>query len=136
MRFRFADYCIDFDSYILIIQQLSYRCLMDTLRVAQDLESLSSSVRLDVILVLIRSGRNGLVAGEIASQVGVTPTNLSFHLRSLVSSRLIFAVREGRFLRYMINAEKLVTLIDLLESELSHPLSKNMSKATSRKVKK
>lgn len=52
-------------------------------------ESLASGVRLDVYRLLMRQGPDGLVAGEIASTLGVAPPNLSFHLKALTQAGLL-----------------------------------------------
>ena len=55
-------------------------------------ESLASGVRLDVFRLLVRQGPEGLVAGEIAAELELPPTNLSFHLKALTQAGLKEAV--------------------------------------------
>jgi DNA-binding transcriptional ArsR family regulator len=86
-------------------------------------ESLSSGVRLDVYRLLVKRGPDGLVAGEIASALGVPPTNLSFHLKALTQARLLTVEQEGRFQRYRANIPLMLDLIAYLTEECcsGHP---------------
>lgn len=80
-------------------------------------ESLSSGVRLDIYRLLVKTGPQGLVAGEIASTLALPPTNLSFHLKALTHARLVSVVQEGRFLRYRANLALVQDLIAYLTEE-------------------
>lgn len=97
---------------------------MKTKNVAEMFEALASPIRLDVLLALIRAGDAGLVAGEISTLVGVSPTNLSFHLRSLTQSGLVVVAQEGRFLRYRANFGRVATFVDDLVDEVGEPVAK------------
>lgn len=76
---------------------------MKTNEAAKLFECLSSAIRLDVFMLLIRYGSEGRVAGEIASELDLPATNLSFHLKTLMNCELISVEQEGRFLRYRAN---------------------------------
>ncbi|HWQ26378.1 MAG TPA: helix-turn-helix domain-containing protein [Chlorobaculum sp.] len=80
-------------------------------------ESLSSAIRLDIYRLLIRMGKEGMVAGEIASTLDVPSTNLSFHLKALTHSGLINVEQEGRFQRYRANLPLMLGLIAYLTDE-------------------
>ena len=80
-------------------------------------ESLSSGVRLDVFRLLVRTGTQGLVAGEIASALELPPTNLSFHLKAMTHAGLVTATQEGRFQRYRADLKLMVDLIAYLTEE-------------------
>lgn len=80
-------------------------------------ESLSSGIRLDVFRLLVRTGPDGLVAGEIASTLEVPPTNMSFHLKTLTHAGLVSVEQEGRFQRYRANMTAMQDLIDYLTAE-------------------
>lgn len=86
-------------------------------------ESLSSGLRLDVYRLLVRKGAEGMVAGEIASTLGVPPTNLSFHLKALTQAGLLTVESEGRFQRYRANLPLMLDLIAYLTEECcaGHP---------------
>lgn len=89
----------------------------------QVLESLSSGIRLDVFRMLIKQGPTGMVAGEIATLLGLAPTNLSFHLKAMSHAELVNSVQEGRFLRYTANLDLIQNLIGYLTDECcsGHP---------------
>lgn len=80
-------------------------------------ESLSSGVRLDVFRLLVKTGPEGLVAGEIAAALDLPPTNLSFHLKALTQAGLLAVEQEGRYQRYRANMPLMVELIGFLTAE-------------------
>lgn len=86
-------------------------------------ESLASGVRLDVYRLLVKTGPQGLVAGEIGSTLEVPPTNLSFHLKTLMHAQLVFVEQEGRYQRYRANLGLMQDLIGYLTEECcaGHP---------------
>lgn len=86
-------------------------------------ESLSSGVRLDVFRLLVKQGKEGMVAGEIATTLNVPPTNLSFHLKALTQTSLLTVEQEGRFQRYRANIPLMLEVIAYLTEECcgGHP---------------
>ena len=80
-------------------------------------ESLSSSVRLDVFRLLVKLGSEGMVAGEIAVQLDLPPTNLSFHLKALAHAGMVTAEQEGRYQRYRANIPLMAELIRYMTDE-------------------
>ena len=80
-------------------------------------ESLASGVRLDVYRLLVKEGPGGLVAGELASILGLPATNLSFHLKALTHASLVTATQEGRFQRYRANLAPMAGLVAYLTEE-------------------
>lgn len=80
-------------------------------------ESLSSSIRLDIFRLLVKHAPTGLVAGEIATQLALPPTNLSFHLKALTHSGLLHVTQEGRYQRYRADLTLMQSLIDYLTAE-------------------
>ena len=90
---------------------------MEKLSAISVFESLSSGVRLDIYRLLVKTGPEGLVAGEIASTLEVPPTNLSFHLKALTQAQLLSVVQEGRFQRYRANLVLMQELIAYLTAE-------------------
>lgn len=79
--------------------------------------SLSSGVRLDVFRLLVKCGTTGLVAGQIATELDLPSTNLSFHLKALTQAGLLSVEQEGRFLRYRANIPLMLELISYLTEE-------------------
>jgi DNA-binding transcriptional ArsR family regulator len=86
-------------------------------------ESLSSGVRLDIFRLLVKTGPQGLVAGDIAATLTIPPTNLSFHLKALSHAQLVSVVQEGRYQRYRANLSLMQDLIAYLTAECcaGHP---------------
>lgn len=64
------------------------------------LAALAHATRLDVFRRLVRAGQGGVAAGRVASDLGLPPATLSFHLKELRSARLVTGEREGRVIRY------------------------------------
>ena len=96
---------------------------METTTATTVFESLASGVRLDVFRLLVRQGPEGLVAGEIATALGLPATNLSFHLKALTQAGLLSVTQEGRYQRYRANIALMVELIAYLSDECcaGHP---------------
>lgn len=87
------------------------------------LESLASDVRLDIFRLLVKHAPIGLVAGEIAAELMLPPTNLSFHLKAMTNAGLVNVAQEGRYQRYRANLTVMQSLIDYLTAECcaNHP---------------
>ncbi|CAN0655022.1 helix-turn-helix transcriptional regulator [Nitratireductor sp. OM-1] len=64
------------------------------------LAALGQETRLDVFRLLVRTGPEGLPAGEVAARLGVVQNTASAHLKVLAQSGMIRAEREGRVIRY------------------------------------
>jgi ArsR family transcriptional regulator len=90
---------------------------MEKLLATTVFESLASGVRLDVFRLLVKTGPDGMVAGEIAATLAVPSTNLSFHLKALTQAGLLTVVQEGRFQRYRANLALMMDLIAYLTDE-------------------
>ena len=96
---------------------------MDKTLATSIFESLASGVRLDIYRLLVKTGPQGLVAGEIGSTLAVPPTNLSFHLKALTHAQLVSVVQEGRYQRFRANLALMQELIAYLTAECcaGHP---------------
>lgn len=86
-------------------------------------ESLASGIRLDIFRLLVKQAPAGLVAGEIATELALPPTNLSFHLKAMTHAGLLNVTQEGRYQRYRANLSVMQALIDYLTAECctGHP---------------
>ncbi len=86
-------------------------------------ESLSSGIRLDIYRLLVRTGPDGMVAGDIAAKLELPATNLSFHLKALTQAGLAAVTQEGRYQRYRANIPLMFELIAYLTDECcsGHP---------------
>jgi DNA-binding transcriptional ArsR family regulator len=96
---------------------------MDKQNATTIFESLSSTVRLDVFRLLVKHAPTGIVAGEIAAELQLPSTNLSFHLKAMTHAGLVHVTQEGRFQRYRANLSVMQSLIDFLTAECcaGHP---------------
>lgn len=72
------------------------------------LGALAHESRLGIFRLLVRDERT---AGELATQLELPASSLSFHLRAMSQAGLIAATREGTSLRYRVCAEQLHELL-------------------------
>jgi DNA-binding transcriptional ArsR family regulator len=87
---------------------------MDSHLVARAFGALAHESRLAIFRALVVAGPNGMAAGEIAQQLGVTPSSLSFHLKDLSHADLVKSRQDGRFVIYTANFDAMTNLIDFL----------------------
>ncbi len=78
---------------------------MDTLDAVDALSALAQESRLRVFRLLLRAGRDGMAAGDIARKLEVPHNTLSVHLAVLSRAKLIGARKEGRSVIYTANLE-------------------------------
>lgn len=90
---------------------------METRTATAIFESLSSGWRLEAFRLLVRQGPEGMVAGDIASALDISPSSLSFHLKALAHAGLVSVAQEGRFQRYRANIPLMLDLIAYLTEE-------------------
>jgi len=81
------------------------------------LSALAHGHRLAVFRLLVRTGAEGLAAGEIAREVGVLPNTLSTHLTILGHAGLIRSRREGRSVIYSADYDGMRDLLGFLVSD-------------------
>jgi ArsR family transcriptional regulator len=72
---------------------------------ANALGALGQECRLQVFRLLVQRGSTGMVAGDIANELGVAPSTLSAHLTILSRAGLIASRKEGRSVIYAIDLE-------------------------------
>jgi len=106
-----------------ILQRVLKSCMTDSKIATQLFESLASPVQLDIFKLLVKQGPGGLVAGKIASQLGLPATNLSFHLKNLTQTGLLSVEQKGRYQRYRADIPLILELISFLAHECcaGHP---------------
>ncbi len=75
------------------------------------LAALAQDGRLAIFRLLVRAGRDGLAAGEVARTLGVTPNTLSAQLNILANAGLVTSRRDGRSIIYAANYETMSTLL-------------------------
>jgi ArsR family transcriptional regulator, arsenate/arsenite/antimonite-responsive transcriptional repressor len=79
--------------------------------------ALSQDTRLEILRLLVRAGPEGMAAGAVAEEVGVSPSNLSFHLKELERAGLVSARREARSIFYSADYAALRGLIAFLTED-------------------
>jgi ArsR family transcriptional regulator len=79
--------------------------------------ALSQETRLAIVRALVKQGKDGLAAGAIAEAMGVSPSNVSFHLSHLERAGLIESRRESRSIIYSASYEALGALIRFLTED-------------------
>lgn len=87
---------------------------MNTNLVVRALSALAHESRLAIFRVLVVAGPEGMAAGDIAQQLGISPSSLSFHLKDLSHADLVSARQEGRYVFYSANFDAMTGLIGFL----------------------
>ena len=87
---------------------------MKTADAVRALAALAQESRLAIFRLLIEAGPTGLAAGEIAAGIGVSPANLSFHLKELAHAGLVRSRQEGRFVFYSAAFAEMNLLLEYL----------------------
>ena len=79
--------------------------------------ALGAEPRLRILRVLLAAHPEGLVVGDIQTELGIAPSTLSHHLEKLKHEDLIAVRRESTFLRYTANTTALEELLGFLYAE-------------------
>jgi len=87
---------------------------MDEKSIIAALAALAQESRLRVFRLLVTAGAEGMPAGAIAEELGITPNTLSFHLSLLKNADLVTVRREGRSLFYAANYARSKALVAYL----------------------
>ena len=82
--------------------------------VVQALAALAQPLRLQVFRALVVAGPRGLTPGAMSEGTGVPPNTLSFHLKELTHAGLVTQQRDGRFLIYRAEFERMNGLLAYL----------------------
>jgi DNA-binding transcriptional ArsR family regulator len=88
-----------------------------TARFADMLAALGTEPRLRIVRLLLAAHPEGLVVGEIATELGIPPSTLSHHLDKLKHEDLVTVRRESTFLRYAANTLALQNILAFLFAE-------------------
>ena len=88
-----------------------------TTRYADMFSAMGTEPRLRILRLLLNAHPEGLVAGEIGSELEIPPSTLSHHLEKLKNEDLLKVRREGTFLWYSANTEALEELLGFLFAE-------------------
>ncbi len=87
---------------------------MEILKAIDIFAALAQETRLEIFLLLVRAGGDGVSAGVIAATLGAPTTTLSFHLKELKSAGVICCTRQGRSLIYRPDFSVMGNMISFL----------------------
>lgn len=96
---------------------------MDESQAIRGFGALSQETRLRILRMLVQAGPDGRAAGEIGDFVGVSPSNVSFHLKELERAGLVAQRREARSIIYAAAYPAIAELIHFLMQDCcaGHP---------------
>ena len=78
------------------------------------LAALAQENRLDTFRLLVQAGPEGMPAGEVATRLGISPNNLTFHFDKLREAGLVTVRREGRSMIYAARYDAMNALVGYL----------------------
>jgi DNA-binding transcriptional ArsR family regulator len=84
---------------------------------ADMLSAMGTEPRLRIMQLLLSAHPDGLVVGDIQSELDIPNSTLSHHLDKLKNEELVKVRRESTFLRYTANTEALQELLQFLYAE-------------------
>ena len=86
-------------------------------RYADMFSAMGTEARLRIMQLLLTAEPQGLVVGDIQSEIDIPNSTLSHHLDKLKSEELVNVRREGTFLWYRANTDALKDLLGFLYAE-------------------
>ena len=86
-------------------------------RYADMFSAMGTGPRLRIMQLLLSAHPEGLVVGDIQTELGIPSSTLSHHLEKLKSEDLVTVRRDSTFLWYTANTESLQELLGFLYSE-------------------
>jgi DNA-binding transcriptional ArsR family regulator len=109
---------------------------METPSAVDALSALAHRGRLEIFRRLVRAGRSGIAAGDIARATGALPNTLSANLNVLSHAGLVTSRREGRSIIYAAAYARMSDLLAFLmedccggEAEICAPLAQIANRA-------
>jgi DNA-binding transcriptional ArsR family regulator len=88
-----------------------------TARYADMLSAMGTEPRLRIIRLLLSAHPDGMVVGEVGSELNIPSSTLSHHLEKLKNEDLVRVRREGTYLWYSANTQALQELLGFLYAE-------------------
>lgn len=79
--------------------------------------AMGSEPRLRIVRLLLTCYPQGMIVGQIQTELGIASSTLSHHLDKLKHEDLVRVSREGTALRYCANADAFKEMIDFLMAE-------------------
>lgn len=89
----------------------------DTVKYADMFAALGSEPRLRIMRLLLAAHPNGMVVGDLQSELGIPNSTLSHHLEKLRVEGLVNCRKEKQWLWYSANSEELTNLLSFLYAE-------------------
>lgn len=89
----------------------------DIIRFADMFSAMGTEPRLRIMRLLLSAHPEGMVVGEIGSELGIAASTLSHHLEKLKNEDLVKVRREGTYLWYSANSAALQDLLGFLYAE-------------------
>src|SRR5438445_12597043 len=86
-------------------------------RYADMFAAMGTESRLRIMQLLLKAHPEGLVVGDIGSELDIPNSTLSHHLEKLKAEDLVRVRREGTFLWYSANTDTLRELLGFLYAE-------------------
>jgi ArsR family transcriptional regulator len=86
-------------------------------RFADMFSAMGTEPRLRIMQLLLSAHPDGMVVGEIQSELDIPNSTLSHHLDKLRNEGLVLVSRESTFLRYSANTEALQEVLQFLYAE-------------------
>ena len=86
-------------------------------RFAQMLSAMGTEPRLRIVQLLLSAHPDGMVVGDIGTELEIPASTLSHHLDKLKNVDLVRVRREGTYLWYSANADALQSLLGFLYAE-------------------
>ncbi len=83
-------------------------------RFADMLTAMGTEPRLRIMQLLLTAHPDGMVVGDIQSELDIAPSTLSHHLEKLKNEGLLTVRRDKKFLWYTANPEELEELLAFL----------------------
>lgn len=87
------------------------------IRYADMMSAMGAEPRLRIMRLLLSAHPEGVVVGDIQSELGIPGSTLSHHLEKLKIVGLVNVSRERQFLRYSANTDVLQNLLAFLFDE-------------------
>jgi ArsR family transcriptional regulator len=89
----------------------------DVTRYADMLSAMGTEARLRIMRLLLSAHPDGMVVGDIGTELGIPGSTLSHHLEKLKNEDLVTVRREGTYLWYSANTDTLQELLGFLYAE-------------------
>ena len=89
----------------------------DVARFADMFAAMGAEARIRILRLLLSAHPEGLVVGDIQTELDIPGSTLSHHLDKLKNEKLVTVRRDRQFLWYTANAEALQELLGFLYAE-------------------